>query len=202
MNAIFGWLTGKSENQFPAGMGHRGFTLIEIMMALALMSVLLTAIITLFSNLNQSFTSQRVTAGVQQVVRTGIDIMVQNIRMAGFNPLKLTEVGFKEDLSSNSIRFTFDLNEDGVITNDEDITYLHHDNKLKRKLKGGYRISLVENVTALRFSYLNDRNELTDNPGEVKTVIISMTVKEPAGRRQSVSRTYATRVFCRNLGLP
>jgi prepilin-type N-terminal cleavage/methylation domain-containing protein len=182
-------------------MGPLGFTLIEIIIALALVSVLMTAMIALFSTLNQTFTTQSAAAGVQQVVRTGIDIMAQNIRMAGFNPLKLPAVGFREDLSSDRIHFTFDLNEDGTIANDEDITFLLHDNRLKRKIKGGYRITLIENVAALQFSYLNGRNEPTLNPGEVKTVIISMTVNEPAGRKQSISRTYATRVFCRNLGL-
>jgi prepilin-type N-terminal cleavage/methylation domain-containing protein len=201
MNRKYERVSGKRQNIFPAGMGPQGFTLIEVIIALALISVLMTAIIGLFSTLIQSFTTQNVAAGVQQVVRTGINIMAQNIRMAGFNPLKLPEVGFRADLSSNSIHFTFDLNEDGAIADDEDITFLLQDDKLKRKLRGGYRISLIEHVSALKFSYLNDRNEPTHNPGEVKTVIISMTVNEPAGRKQSISRTYATRVFCRNLGL-
>lgn len=201
MNRNCGRTTRKNQNIFRAGMGPLGFTLIEIIIALALVSVLMTAMIALFSTLNQTFTTQSAAAGVQQVVRTGIDIMAQNIRMAGFNPLKLPAVGFREDLSSDRIHFTFDLNEDGTIANDEDITFLLHDNRLKRKIKGGYRITLIENVAALQFSYLNGRNEPTLNPGEVKTVIISMTVNEPAGRKQSISRTYATRVFCRNLGL-
>jgi prepilin-type N-terminal cleavage/methylation domain-containing protein len=201
MNRKYDWVNGKRKNILRAGMGLLGFTLIEVMIALALVSVLMTAMIALFSTLNQSCTTQSASAGVQQVVRTGIDIMAQNIRMAGYNPLKLPEVGLSEDLSSDRIHFTFDLNEDGAIANEEDITFLLHDNRLKRKIKDGYRITLIENVSVLKFSYLNVRNEPTQSPGEVKTVIISMTVNEPAGRKQSISRTYATRVLCRNLCL-
>jgi prepilin-type N-terminal cleavage/methylation domain-containing protein len=36
---------------------------------------------------------------------------------------------------------------------------------------------------------------------DIRTVEISITVEEPAGRRNTVQRTYTTRVRCRNVGL-
>ena len=60
---------------------------------------MLAVMVKLFALVNQSYTTQNVAANVQQVVRTGIDIMTQNIRMAGFNPLKLNDVGIKNDFS-------------------------------------------------------------------------------------------------------
>jgi prepilin-type N-terminal cleavage/methylation domain-containing protein len=181
--------------------GNRGFTVVEFLVAFAILSILLTGMIQLFSTLNRSYTTQNVAAGVQQTVRTGISILAQNIRMAGYNPLKLPDVGLQSDISESSIHFSYDRNADGSLTDDEDITYLYEDRKLKRQQRGGYRIQLINNVSDLKFSYLDIFDRPTADPAAVKTVVISMTVTAPAGRRRSLSRTYSTRVICRNLGL-
>lgn len=181
--------------------GDKGFTITEFLVALALTAVLMAAMVKLFALFNQSYTTQNVSASVQQVVRSGIDIMTQNIRMAGFNPLKSADVGFKEDSSGNNIHFSYDLNADGIVNNKEDIRFFHEDRKLKRQSRAGYRITLIDNVTDLKFTYLDLSDQTTNNRGDIKTVLISMTVTQPAGRRQSLSRTYSTRVLCRNLGL-
>lgn len=184
----------------PTGVCRKGFTVIEFLVAFALLSILLSGMIKLFYMLNQSYTTQNVAAGVQQVVRTGISIMTQNIRMAGYNPLKLADVGIQGPITANSIHFSYDLNEDGSITtaNKEDITYLYEDQKLKRQLGTGTPITFIDNVTDFKFTYLDVFEQPTANPAAVKTVVISMTVTAPAGRRRSLSRTYSTRVICRN----
>jgi hypothetical protein len=162
----------------------------------------------LFTLINYTYTTQNAAASVQQVVRTGIDIMTQNIRMAGFNPLQLAGVGILADSSADSIRFSYDKNADGIIDdendaddNDEIVRYLHEDNQLKRQLGDGNRIGILDNVTDLTFTYLDENDQVTADSNAIKTVEISMTVSVPAGRRKTVSRTYATRVLCRNLGL-
>ena len=181
--------------------GSKGFTIAEFLVAFALLSILMAAMISLFIMLNQSYTTQNVAAEVQQVVRTAINIMAQNIRMAGFNPLKLNGVGIKSDFSANRIHFSYDLDADGTVGATEDITFFHEDQKLKRRIRGGNRISIIDNVTDLTFTYLDENNQLADHHNDIKTVVISMTVTAPAGRKQSLSRTYSTRVICRNLGL-
>jgi len=184
-----------------ANLGNRGFSVAEFLVAFALLSVMLAAMVKLFGLINQSYTTQNVAANVQQVVRNGIDIMTQNIRMAGFNPLKLSDVGIKSDFSQNNIHFSYDLDSDGTVMNDEDIRFFHEDQKLKKQKRGGNRITLIDNVTNLKFSYLDANDQTTENQADIKTVVISLTVSEPAGRRRSLSRTYTTRVLCRNLGL-
>jgi prepilin-type N-terminal cleavage/methylation domain-containing protein len=181
--------------------GDRGFTIAELLVAMALMAVLMSGMVKLFSLLNQSYTTQNVAAGVQQVVRTGIDIMTQKIRIAGFNPLKLSDVGIQADFSENSIHFSYDLDADGIVADEEDIRFFHEDQKLKRQIRTGNRIALIDNVTDLKFAYLDVNDQIAANHADIKTVVISMTVSEPAGRRQALSRTYSTRVLCRNLGL-
>lgn len=184
-----------------ANFGDRGFSVAEFLVAFALLSVMLAVMVKLFGLINQSYTTQNVAANVQQVVRNGIDIMTQNIRMAGFNPLKLSDVGIKSDFSQNNIHFSYDLDSDGTVMSDEDIRFFHEDQKLKKQKRGGNRITLIDNVTNLKFFYLDANDQTTENQADIKTVVISLTVSEPAGRRRSLSRTYTTRVICRNLGL-
>ena len=181
-------------------LGNRGFSVAEFLVAFALMSVMLAGMVKLFGLINQSYTTQNVTANVQQSVRNGIDIMTRNIRMAGFNPLKISDVGIKSDFSQNNIHFSYDLDSDGTVANDEDIRFFHEDQKLKKQKRGGNRITLIDNVTDLKFSYLDANGQITENQADIKTVVVSLTVSEPAGRRRSLSRTYTTRVICRNLG--
>jgi len=180
-----------------------GFTLVDILVGLGLASILMAAIVALFATLSRSYTTQNVAAEVQQVVRAGIDEMVMNIRMAGVNPLNIAGVGVKDDYSSTQIHFTSDINASGVIgdVDDEDIAYIFEENKLKRQVDGGNKIELVENVSDFSFTYLKEDELPVDSVSEIRTVLISMTVTEPAGRGQNVSRTYSARVRCRNLGL-
>ena len=182
-------------------MGDKGFTVTEFLVAFALIAVLITGMIKLFAQLSRSYTTQNVAANVQQVVRTGLDIMTLNIRMAGYNPLRLRDVGIKNDFSHNNIHFSYDLNADGIVDDKEDVRFFHEDRKLKKQYRAGYRLTLVENVADLKFSYLDSNDNTAGNRKDIKTVIISMTVTEPAGRGRSLSRTYSTRVICRNLGL-
>ncbi len=178
-----------------------GFTMTEIIVGLALASVIITAMISVFSSLSQSYTTQNVAAGVQQATRTGIDYMIQNIRMAGFNPFRLTEVGIKDDISKSSFHFSYDEDEDGTIANKEDITFKLESGTLRRITKGGNSEPLIENVSDLEFTYLDINDDTTSNPIDIRAVEVSMTVSEAAGRERKVSRTYSTRVICRNMGL-
>lgn len=178
-----------------------GFTMTEIIVGLALASVIVTAMIGVFSSLSQSYTTQNVAAGVQQATRTGIDYMVQNIRMAGFNPLRLAEVGIKDDISTSSFHFSYDEDEDGTIANREDITFKLEDGILRRITRGGNSQPLIENVSDLEFTYLDINDDTTSIPTDIRTVEVSLTVTEAAGRELAVSRTYSTRTICRNSGL-
>ena len=73
--------------------GQNGFTLVDILVGLAMASVLLAAMISLFSTMGRSYTTQNVAADVQQVTRTGIELMIEEIRMAGFNPTGSASAG-------------------------------------------------------------------------------------------------------------
>ena len=221
---------------------QKGFTLVDILVGLAMASVLMAATISLFTTMGRSYTTQNVAADVQQVTRAGIELMVQQIRMAGFDPsgsaaaailpnFDDTSVfddahrGQVADTDAIQIAFTMDADMDGRIDNcrtgdgtakcpDEDdnienelIAY-RLNNGVIEKYRGAsgvnnpYWEALTEqNVTNLTFNYFDRNNNTTTDPSSIAIVEISLTMQEPAGRGGTVSRTYSTRVRCRNIGL-
>lgn len=182
-----------------------GFTLVDILVGLAMASVLMVAMVGLFTSLGRSYTTQNVAADVQEVTRAGVELMTQNIRMAGVNPGGTAGIGIVS-AAATQIQFTSDLNlNDDIDGTYERISYYLQGDQLMQQLFTGNPMPLVGNVTRLSFDYWDENDDpITDLVGDldkIRTVIISMTVQEPAGRGQPVRRTYTARVRCRNLGL-
>lgn len=178
-----------------------GFTLIELMVAMAAASILLAAVASLFTTLNKSYTRQNVAANIQQVARAGVDFMAQSIRMAGLNPDQTNDFGITV-ATATRILFSADLDLDGVRGTGETISYFLNGDELRSNLNA---VPLVDNVTDLTFTYLAADDSILPAPvadlAAIRTVQIALTVQEPAGRGGTVTRTYATEVRCRNLGI-
>lgn len=203
INTIF----SKKQHWFgPCGIKQSGVTLIELMVALAIASVVLASIVGVYAAVSKSYTTQNVAADVQQVVRAAVDYMAEDIMMAGINPDEIANVGFQEATSAR-IRFTADRDMDGD-TDDafEDITYEIGGNQLQQTDHLGTQ-SLLVNLDEGQsgFAYLDeDGNDLGDPVADltdIRSVVITLAVSEPAGRSKTVNRTYATRIRCRNIGL-
>lgn len=201
------------------GIRARGFTLAELLVGMAVASIIMTAIYSVYVGLTRSYTTQNVTADVQQVMRAGIDFIVEDIMMAGFDP---EESAFDsvilpiEHADATKLRVKADRNMNGGIDQNSDleiITYLY-DSGAKRLdqilYEGTANVDqevFIDNVEAFSFTYLDAAGSDLGNPvaaadlDDIRTVVISMTVLEPAGRSGSVDRTYTVRVRCRNLGI-
>jgi hypothetical protein len=163
--------------------------------------------------LSRSYTATDVASSAQQVVRMAVEIMANDIRLAGLDPTQNADAGILE-ANATSIRFTSDRVPDGEDEvngeiddgNFEHLNYFFDatDNSLKLDLLSPngsvrQRQSLVDNVSNLRFRYFDREGNETAVLDDVRSVQISMTVTEPAGRGGTVARSYSTRVLCRNL---
>jgi hypothetical protein len=216
---VFFYTYKKSKSfRSPIAVRQAGFTMVDILVGLAMASVVMVAIISLFTAVGRSYTIQNVAADVQQVTRAGIEHMVQNIRMAGLDPFGGAGAEIKE-FKADKIQFSLDRCDipigtqgcgfpDGDVDDKfENVTYQWDaaERKLKQVLYEGtgsaYTETLIENVSNLQFTYLDNDNGAPTTAADIRTVIISLTVTDPAGRGGTVSRTYSTRVRCRNLGL-
>jgi prepilin-type N-terminal cleavage/methylation domain-containing protein len=204
-----------------AAADNNGFSLAELIVALAIVTIAISAMVKLFSSLSNNYTVQNVAADVQQTGRTGLDYMAESIRLAGLDPFRKADAGIEEAIS-NKLRFTFDRC-DVAIGNDgcgepngeikdkfEKVTFLYDDNEkiLKECLYEGtgsyFCERLIENVAAFNFTYIISDGTTTTTPSDpkdVRSVLIRMTIQKPAGRADPVSREYSTRIRCRNIGI-
>jgi type IV pilus assembly protein PilW len=204
----------KQTTQTPLHGKDKGFTMLELLVAVTVGSLVLFAISTVYLSLSRSYTTQNAAANVQQMARAGIDYMVEDIVLAGLNPEDTGGFGV-QSASSTAMHFTLDrnMNGDQDTTNSEDITYSYDPtaNQLDQCLNTLFGTAscsvLLNNVTNVTFEYLDwNGNDLGDpvvaaDLDNIRTVIISMSVQEPAGRDGTVTRTYSTRIRCRNLGV-
>ncbi len=184
-----------------------GFTLIEVLLCIAILSILFGTVYRSFANVNRSYTNENVKAGVQQKARIGIDLMARDIRLAGLDPLGAVNAGFNAaNTNTSSVQFTADLNYDGDLDDPfENMRYTLNGNLLQQTSdpgSGTVTATLMDNVTALTFTYLDFEDNILPLPiatDQIRTVVISLTVERPSGPKGQVSRTYTTRVRCRNL---
>ncbi len=154
-----------------------GFSLIEMMITLAVGSLVTAGLYGSFVQQQKVYTLQNQIVDMQQNARLGMDLMVGELRMAGFNPTGEAEVGFQvgEDsdiTGAHSIRFALDLTDNpdgrGECTGppdgdsedcNENITYRLYDSRrdfdfdLGRKSGDGRITPVIENVTGLDFCY-------------------------------------------------
>lgn len=102
---------------------NKGFTLIELMVAMAISGIIMTGIYWAFTTQQDSYRAQDQVAEMQQNIRAGLYIMTNDIRMAGFDPTGSAAAGIVT-ATSGRLGFSQDLNEDGD-TDDprESVTY-------------------------------------------------------------------------------
>jgi prepilin-type N-terminal cleavage/methylation domain-containing protein len=185
-----------------------GFTLVELAMVIAIMSIVLGSIYSVFAATNRSTTNNEVIAEVMQNLRISIDFIEQDIRMAGLDRFGSASAGIEAATAIN-LRFTADRNMDGVLNDNlERITYFYDatNNRLRQCLWEGTLNdwqTVAENVTNFQFSYLDADDNLLVFPiadlSEIRAVVVTMNIEQPAGRSGPVNRTITKRILCRNL---
>lgn len=208
-----------------------GFTLAELLVGLGVAAVLLTLIVSFFTEISRSSTTQNAAAAAQQTARAGVDFLVQELRLAGLDPLGEAGAGIELITSDGTkIRFTADscnlprgdsnsctqpMPDGDVEGKNERITYSYDraSRTLRRELyedtTSATGMPLISGVVpnpgnVALFTFLDAQdNPIVDNNarGLIRTVIVNLTVEEPAGRRGVVARTYTSRVRLRNIGL-
>jgi type IV pilus assembly protein PilW len=164
---------------------QRGFTLVEILVALALTGIVAAAIYKIFGAQQKTSILQDQVVGMQQDLRGALTIMAREIRMAGYDPLGTANAGIVS-ATSCSLQFTMDLNENGhdltlesttsannpsekiryALTNDADSNGIAdaQDSALGRGSWAGGLQEVAENIEAFNLVYLDHTNTVIPSP--------------------------------------
>jgi type IV pilus assembly protein PilW len=158
----------------------RGFSLVELLIAIAISGIVLGAVSTLFIMQNKSYSVQEQVTEMQQNARAAMDIMTREIRMAGYDPSSSANASIVT-ATSGSINFTQDLDGDGSTTGtNENITYSLYTSSGIQKIgrdTGGGNQPVAENIQALTFAYYDSDGNTTAVPADIRQIELTITAR-------------------------
>jgi len=149
-------------------MKNKGFSLIELLIVMAVSMILLTGAISVFSNQTKVYSGQQQQLNVIQDSRLAIDVLTTDIRMAGFKKNGATLTGIST-ATATSIRVLADLNQDGVITSggDEDISYSYD---VDTKILSRNNQEFLRNIETFNLSYTLADGSTTQAPSDLTKI--------------------------------
>lgn len=192
-----------------------GFTLVEVLIALLIGTIVMAAVMTSFQSQHNTYLAQDQVVEMQQNARVAMDMLVRDIRSAGFDPNNLgagiTTVGITPAGVAPTLIFTRedDLPADGL----ETISYslydafattvpptndgLDDDLALEVTTAAGAsagRQVVAENISQLEFFYLDGSGNPTDVLGDIRAIEVSIMVQaaQPDTKSPPASRAYTT----------
>ncbi|MDD3259548.1 MAG: prepilin-type N-terminal cleavage/methylation domain-containing protein [Smithellaceae bacterium] len=178
----------------------KGFTLIELMIAMAVGLVLLAAVYSVFLVQNKELRNQEQITEMQQNARMAMEMMSRDLMMAGYGPSTLTRctgtTPTTKPASSpysclgivvaniNFVSLSADLNGNGVLTDaGENLTYDRYEsptgsgNYALGRTSNGTKNPVVDNVSALTFTYYKADGTVTDDLSLIRNIKISITTR-------------------------
>lgn len=203
------------------GTSARGFSLLELLIALSVFSLILGGLFSSAQKAQARYGFEQDILESQQSARSALDMMSREIRQAGFPKTGYydTDLGWNASncdkvaigfitVNATQMGFEGDINEDGIV---ELIEYRLNGTVLERsavaKPAGGGTptssfIPMANNIRTLTFTYFDSNGVSTTTAASVRSVAIALDLStnrfNPQTKRlQTVS--LSSRVFVRNL---
>ncbi|MDR4504462.1 MAG: hypothetical protein MRK01_06675 [Candidatus Scalindua sp.] len=152
-----------------------GFTVVEFLVGSVISLIILGIAFSMFDVQRKTFSVQEQRSEMQQNVRAAMDMMVREIRMAGYDPL---DAGFAAigTGTATSIQVSADLDKSGGIVGSETVTYSYDAPNLQidRNIGGGDQ-PFVENIADLNFSYFDANDNITATVANIRKIQIRIT---------------------------
>ena len=187
--------------------GDRGFTLIELLISLLVGSMVMAAVMTSFQSQHNTYLAQDQVVEMQQNARVAMDMLVSDIRSAGYDPNNLGTGITAAGVGIEGLPLTFTRDDGtgaGVL---ETIAYSLYDaystavppsndglsDDLARDTGGG-RQAVAENISQLEFRYLDGNGNVTATLGDIRAIQVSIMVQAALAdtKANPPARTYTT----------
>ncbi|MFP4039660.1 MAG: prepilin-type N-terminal cleavage/methylation domain-containing protein [Desulfosudaceae bacterium] len=167
---------------------QQGFTLLELMIAMVVASILGLAMYAFQQSQTRLSVTQESLAKTQQNARAAMHFLVREIREAGCDSSgKLFEKDpAVTEADADSITFSRDLNDnESLADEDEDITYLRNaqGNLVRRDNNTGQSYEVAEDFDALNFVYYDEDGnrianaDLSDNLRNIRAVLVTVVAR-------------------------
>lgn len=201
-----------------------GFTATEVLIAIAIVSIVVMGIFTLYIGQHSGYVHQREILQLQQQMRVALNKIVKEVRMAGYDPKETNETtpdtfGIGRAWR-NSIYFTSDADEDGEVDTNENYAF-----RLRQSARSGNRVQYSNNAKLgssdpttwqnltwksrlapveavdLTFIYYDAKGAVTYGKKNIRSVKITLTEKVKLTGTVAIyhSKTLSSRVKLRNL---
>ncbi len=162
-----------------------GFTLVEVLISLALSTVAIAAIYSLYLSMWMNQTLREDILDMQQQARAALDLVSRELKMAGFDPRGVNRDALKGNdffgitFDSSQLIIKADLNGNGVPTDsNESIVYSHDPDTLTlRRNTGGGRQPVAENIEAFSVKHFDSDGRTTNRSENIRQVEISITAR-------------------------
>jgi len=162
-----------------------GFTLIELMVSIAIGLVVLASVATTFTSQTRAYSAQEQINQMEQNLRGALDIMTREIKMAGYRPNGGTVTGVVI-YSSSSLTIQADIDGNGTLlasgsgsdTANEQIAYVYDsvNKKITRQVGSGTATTLAENISAFTFTYYQSSGPtLATSASNIRRIKIALT---------------------------
>ena len=180
---------------------QNGFTIIEVMIAMVISSVLITAVYQTFHSQQWSYTMQNEAAAMEQNLRGSLYLLTKELRSAGYNPMQETTENFRFVTSFPApnnlftvnyaddhftVAFTLDTDGSGGIESnrneqiaykfDKDTKTLQRFNDSQPDITKKWEI-VASNIDAVYFMYYDDTKTITADLARIEYIEISMLAR-------------------------
>jgi type IV pilus assembly protein PilW len=183
--------------------GERGFTLVEVLIAMGIASLLLGSMYSIYTTSHKSFRVQEQMAEAQQNARGAIQLMTRDIAMAGYSTTPTTNKGIYFANRTSLTMQAYGINGTNLIS------YSRYSSSRIGRREGGARQAVAERIRRLNFRY-KDNSEIFLTPDgsgnvpadSVKQIIISVTAGTPVFGSYSGACTLETSISLTPRNLP
>ena len=165
--------------------GVRGFTLVEVVLALALSTVTIGVIYHLYVSQVKDQAARENIFDMQQQARAALDLVSRELQMAGFDPRGVNRDTLKENdfwgitFDSNTLRIKADLNGNGVPADSNESIVFSYDLETMtlRRNTGGGRQPLGEHIEAFSVKYFDSEGKVTAQSENIRQVEVTITAR-------------------------
>jgi prepilin-type N-terminal cleavage/methylation domain-containing protein len=159
-----------------------GFTLVELLVAMVVMGLLAFTTVDLLREQHQVTVRQNNGMVVTQNARAGLDMLVRELRNAGYDPHRLANAGFVVTGVSD-IAWTADLNGDGDVADSDETVRYYFDADLGALVRdvGGVATLVADGVSSVTFRYLDGDLQTVTVDDSIELIHIQLTYTTPEG---------------------